>query len=141
MSYCLFTGWNMHYENTITTAIPAAVPVATDGAEKRKYPRYTIDVSIKIRVKSIGGVTSYSYGRGNNLSQGGMSVHVAHELAVGKVVRLILTLPHAERQIECDAIVRNRDSYRYGLEFVNMPAEDRALVDRACKMLGVLQVV
>jgi c-di-GMP-binding flagellar brake protein YcgR len=128
-------------ENLITTTAQPVTPVAGDGAEKRRYPRYTIDVAVKVRVNSIGGVTSYCYGRGNNLSQGGMSIHVAHELAVGKVVRLILTLPHAERQIECDAVVRGRDSYRYGLEFVNMSAPDRELVERACKMLGVLQVV
>jgi len=130
-----------HESTTTTTTAPATAPVPADGAEKRKYPRYTIDVSIKIRVNSIGGVSSFCYGRGNNLSQGGMSIHVAHELAVGKIVRLILTLPHAERQIECDAVVRNRDSYRYGMEFINMSGDDRALVDRCCKMLGVLQVV
>lgn len=127
-------------ENLTTNAAQALGPIRVDGAEKRKYPRYTIDVSVKVRVSTMGGVTSYSYGRGNNLSQGGMSIHVAHELSVGKMVRLILTLPHATRQIECDAVVRDRESYRYGLEFVNMPAEDRSLVERACKMLGVLQV-
>lgn len=132
----------MQQDSTTTNLAPAtAVPVLTDGAEKRRYPRYTIDVSVKVKVNSIGGVSSYSYGRGNDLSQGGMSVHVAHELKPGSMVRLILTLPHAERAIEVDAIVRNRHSYRYGMEFVNLSAEDRSLVDRACKMLGVLQVV
>jgi len=133
----------MEHENTSTTnpAIPTGVAVPVDGAEKRRYPRYTIDISVKVRVNSIGGVTSYSYGRGNDLSLGGMSIHVAHELTPGSIVRLILTLPHAERQIECDAIVRNRRSYCYGMEFINLRPDDRALVDRCCKMLGVLQVV
>lgn len=131
----------MQDATTTTTTAAAAVPVPADGAEKRRYPRYTIDVSVKVKVNSIGGVSSYSYGRGNDLSQGGMSVHVAHELKPGSMVRLILTLPHAERQIEVDALVRNRHSYRYGMEFVNLSVEDRSLIDRACKMLGVLQVV
>ena len=131
----------MEQGTTITSgpAVTAGVPL--DGAEKRRYPRYTIDVSVKVRVNSICGVSSYSYGRGNDLSQGGMSIHVAHELMPGSTVRLVLTLPHAERQIECDAIVRSRQSYRYGMEFVNLSADDRSLVERACKMLGVLQVV
>ncbi len=130
----------MQHENTVfASSAGSAVPVTTDGAEKRRYSRYSIDVSVKVRINSIGGVTSYCYGRGNDLSQGGMSVHVAHELRVGSVVRLILTLPHAERAIECDAVVRNRHSYRYGMEFVTLRAEDRDLVERACKMLGVLQ--
>lgn len=129
----------MQQESQITTTAPATAPVPVDGADKRKYPRYTIDISIKVRINSIGGVTSYCYGRGNNVSQGGMSIHVAHELSVGKNIRLILTLPHAERQIECDAVVRNRESYRYGMEFINMKPQDRELLERACKMLGVLQ--
>lgn len=129
----------MQHEQIISTTAPVAASVPVDGSEKRQFPRYTIDISIKVRVNSIGGVTSYCYGRGNNVSQGGMSIHIAHELAVGKTIRLILTLPHAERQIECEAVVRNRDSYRYGVQFVTMKPQDRELLDRACKMLGVVQ--
>lgn len=128
----------MEQQEIISTTAPATA-ITVEGAENRKYPRYTIDISIKARINSIGGVTSYCYGRGNNVSLGGMSIYVAHELAVGKSLKLILTLPHAERQIECEAVVRNRAGYRYGIEFIAMKTEDRELLDRACKMLGVVQ--
>lgn len=128
----------MQHEQIIAPTVPATAPVAA-GAEKRKNPRYTIDISIKVRINSTGGVTSYCYGRGNNVSLGGLSIYVAHELGIGKTIKLILTLPHADRQIDCEAAVRNREGYRYGLEFVSMKPQDRELLDRACKMLGVLQ--
>ncbi len=132
----------MQHEEVIatTTTAPAttSVPVE-DGSAKRKTPRYSIDISIKLRINSIGGVTSYCYGRGNNVSQGGLSIYVSHELGIGKTIKLILTLPHADRQIECEAVVRNREAYRYGVEFTAMKPQDRELLDRACKMLGVVQ--
>ena len=112
---------------------PAAV------AEKRRYPRYRIDVAVKVKVKTSSGIASYCYGRGGDISEGGMAIDVAHELARGKVIRLSVTLPHCDRGIECEAVVRHRNQFRYGLEFRDLAETDRALLMRACQALGVLQ--
>jgi c-di-GMP-binding flagellar brake protein YcgR len=108
-------------------------------AERRRWARYTLDVPIKVRVRSSSGISSYCYGRGNDISQGGMSIHIPHELSIGQTISLILTLPYSERNIECDAVVRSRDSYRYGVEYVKLSAMDEALIGRVCNALGILQ--
>jgi c-di-GMP-binding flagellar brake protein YcgR len=110
-------------------------------AEKRRFPRYSIDVAVKVKVKTSSGVASYCYGRGGDLSEGGMAINVTHELSRGKQIHLSLTLPHCDRPIECDAIVRHRSHYHYGLEFQGLREEDRELLLRACRALGVLQQI
>ncbi len=112
-------------------------PVET--AEKRRYPRYRIDVAVKVKVKTSSGIASYCYGRGGDISEGGMAIDVAHELTRGNVIRLVLTLPHCERAIECDAVVRHRTRFHYGLEFRDLAEQDRALLMRACQALGVVR--
>ncbi|HEU5400611.1 MAG TPA: PilZ domain-containing protein [Terriglobales bacterium] len=112
---------------------------AEEIAEKRRFPRYRIDVAVKVRVKTSSGIASYCYGRGGDISEGGMAINVAHELARGKVIRLCVTLPHCERAIECDAVVRHRNNFHYGLEFRDLAEPDRALLMRACEALGVVQ--
>ncbi len=124
-------------EGTIPTFSMDSEPAAI--AEKRLHPRYRIDVAVKVKIKTSSGIASYCYGRGGDISEGGMAVDVAHELSRGKVVRLLVTLPHCERAIECDAIVRHRNQFHYGLEFRDLAEQDRALLMRACQALGVVQ--
>lgn len=117
-----------------------SVPTETPAiAEKRRYPRYRIDVAVKVKVKTSSGIASYCYGRGGDISEGGMAINVAHELVRGNVIRLSVTLPHCERAIECDAVVRHRNQFYYGLEFRDLAERDRALLMRACQALGVVQ--
>jgi c-di-GMP-binding flagellar brake protein YcgR len=112
---------------------------ATPAADKRRFPRYRIDVAVKVKVKTSSGIASYCYGRGSDLSEGGMALKVAHELSRGKLVHLSVTLPHCERAIECDAVVKHRDQFQYGLEFCEIAEKDRQLLMRACQALGVVQ--
>ncbi len=107
--------------------------------EKRRHPRYQIDVAVKVKVKTNSGVSSYCYGRGGNISEGGMAINVAHELTRGNVIRLSVTPPHCERAIECEAVVRHRSQFHYGLEFRELAEQDRTLLMRACLALGVVQ--
>lgn len=124
-------------ESTLPTFHVPAEPPAV--AEKRRYRRYRIDVAVKVRVKTSSGIASYCYGRGGDISEGGMAVDVAHELTRGNVIRLSVTLPHCERAIECEAVVRHRSQFHYGLEFRDLAEKDRELLMRACQALGVVQ--
>lgn len=106
--------------------------------EKRRYPRYRIDVAVKVKVKTSSGIASYCYGRGGDISEGGMAIEVAHELSRGNLLRLSVTLPHCDRAIECEAVVRHRNQFHYGLEFRDLAEKDRMLLMRACEALGVV---
>lgn len=115
--------------------------VRTEAAsvpEKRRYQRYRIDVAVKVKVKTSSGIASYCYGRGGDISEGGMAIDVAHELSRGNQIRLSVTLPHCGRAIECYAVVKHRAQFHYGLEFRDLADEDRELLLKACRALGVV---
>ncbi|MDT8068803.1 MAG: PilZ domain-containing protein [Terriglobia bacterium] len=122
-----------------TIPISSAEAEQAPMIEKRRYPRYRIDVAVKVKVKTSSGIASYCYGRGGDISEGGMAIEVAHELSRGNLIRLSVTLPHCERAIECDAVVRHRNQFHYGLEFRELAEKDRMLLMRACQAMGVVQ--
>jgi hypothetical protein len=107
--------------------------------EKRRSRRFAIDVAIKMKVKTSSGISTYCYGRGSNISEHGMAMFIAHELSIGQTVLITITLPYSERPIECKAKVRNRDSHRYGLEFIELGALDSELLTRTCRALSLVQ--
>lgn len=109
--------------------------------EKRKWKRYTIDIAVKVKVSGSDGLSTYCYGRGNDVGEGGMCLYIAHELKVGSVIALTLTLPYSERAIQCKVIVRNRNSFKYGVEFRELSTIDREILFETCRRLGVVQAI
>lgn len=115
-------------------------PHAQD-ADRRKTPRYSIDIAIKVKVPAAGGLTTYCFGRGGDVGAGGLSIHLPHELVVGKSIDLTMTLPYTERAIQCRVVVRNREGFKYGVEFKELNPEDRELLLETCRRLGVVQSI
>ena len=109
--------------------------------ERRKWKRYSIDIAVKVKVSGADGLSTYCYGRGNDVGEGGMCLYLAHELKVGKTIDLTLTLPYSDRAISCKVVVRNRESFKYGVEFKELSPSDRDVLLKACRKLGVLQSI
>ncbi len=70
-----------------------------------------------------------------------MCLYIAHELKVGKTIDLTLTLPYSDRAINCRVVVRNRESFKYGVEFKDLSPADRETLFDACRKLGVVQSI
>jgi hypothetical protein len=66
----------------------------------------------------------YIDGRGNELNEGGMTVNAGVELDLGELVDVEFTPPYTGEPIRARAAVRNRNGYRYGLEFMMESPED-----------------
>lgn len=111
----------------------------TDGWDApRRWGRYKIDVRVKI-VTRRNGVGTATYGRGTDISEGGMSAYISMEIGVGKSVEMELTLPYSRQPMKVNAVVRNRRGFCYGLEFANLAAPEREQILRACKALSLIQ--
>lgn len=109
--------------------------------ERRKWKRYSIDIAVKVKVSGSDGISTYCYGRGNDVGEGGMCLYIAHELKVGRVIDLTLTLPYSDRPIQCKVVVRNRESFKYGVEFKELGTIDREILFETCRKLGVIQSI
>lgn len=109
-----------------------------DWSVVRRWKRYPVDVRLKI-VSSRGGVRTTVYGRGTDVSEGGMSAYIAMELNLGSSIEMEVTLPYAQQSLKVKARVRSRDGLRYGLEFLSLAAPEREVILRTCKALALVQ--
>jgi len=106
--------------------------------QPRRWQRHNMDVRVKI-VTRRNGVGTATYGRGTDISEGGMSAYISMEIGVGKTVEMELILPYAQQSMKINAVVRNRRGFCYGVEFVNLAAPEREQILRSCKALSLVQ--
>jgi hypothetical protein len=94
----------------------------------RRHPRFKLDVEVKIHSKTEGLVV----GRSAEISEAGMSVMLVPELTVGEVVKLDFELPFGPANVL--AVVRSRNAFRYGFQFVQPHAAEHR-IRQSCRIL------
>ena len=94
----------------------------------RRYRRYRLDVPVRIIVHS-EEKTRIVEGRGNELNEGGMAIQAGLELEINGEIEVEFTPAYTHQPLRARAAVRNRNGYRYGLEFLNDTPVDRQRVE------------
>ncbi len=117
---------------------PTSGNQASGGRELRRTPRYNVDVRLKLVVAK-DGKSVMVHGRGNDISENGMAMFVAHELAVEQRLEVEFTLPYSRQPLRIGIVVRNRNGYRYGVEFRTLSEPQKQEIARLCKALTLLQ--
>lgn len=120
------------------TRLTPLAKASEDGAEKRCYPRYHIDAPTRATVRCQGAL-KVVHGRANNLSEGGMAAQLPVELVIGESIQVEVVLPYCSEALKLRAVVRNRRSYLYGVEFSRISAAQADAIRRACHSLALLQ--
>ena len=98
--------------------------------ETRCQPRFKIEIDIAINSPTCGVLKGHSV----DLSESGIAAMLPIEVPLGENVDLSLTLPSGPVTIH--AIVREKNAFRYGFEFVDS-ASMHELIRRTCRDLAV----
>ncbi len=96
--------------------------------EKRRYPRFKLDVEVQVNSRTAGHLTGHSL----EISECGMSVILIIEVPPGEVVQVEFKLPTGN--VKMAAFVRNRTAFRYGFEFVS-PNPAQEIIRSSCALL------
>ena len=104
----------------------------------RRWQRFKVDLRIKVSYQS-DGKRLIVFGRGSDVSSGGMSAYIPADLVAGETVELELTLPYSPHPIKINAMVRNRADFRYGLEYGQLSKEYEQLLTRSLSALALVQ--
>jgi hypothetical protein len=102
------------------------------GSEKRKYPRFDVDLPIKYSRPSLFS----KYARAVNASEGGLLLHLPEELGVGQQLVLRLFFPPSPNLNVIETLVQvvwmdirlRKDwawDYQTGVRFVDISREDK----------------
>lgn len=107
---------------------------------ERRVDRQKVDFRIRLLYVR-DGVQESVHGRGSDLSEGGMAVYAAAEVSEGVRVHVEFTLPYSRRVLWIEAVVRNKQGYRYGLEFLTLSSSQREEIKRLCQTANVMNSV
>lgn len=113
--------------------------VSLDQADKtkRRWERFKVEIRVKVTATRSGKeiVTS---GTAHDISEGGMALFLAGDLIVGEAVSIDFSMPYSQRRV-MRGVIRNRDRYEYGIQFVDPTPEDREDIIRNCRALALLK--
>lgn len=98
-------------------------------AAVRKWKRIKVDIRVRIRRWDEPEAESYVV-RTYEIGVGGMSVYAAEALSIGTMLRVELLLPALTEKFDITAVVRNRRGFRLGMEFVDLPDNVKAEIQR-----------
>lgn len=110
---------------------PEVRPVR-DLPDARRQPRFRLDTDIRIITKTCGVLV----GRTVDISESGISALLKLEVPVGEFVELQFTVPFGP--VTVYAVVRQRNAFRYGFQFVESNAVHE-IIQTTCRSLEIEQ--
>ena len=105
---------------------------AREFVETRRHPRFKLEIDIRIYPRNRAVVRGHTV----DISESGISALLVTEVPIGEVVRLEFALPLGE--IEVHALVRQRNAFRYGFQFLESPCAQE-IIARTCRHLAIEQ--
>lgn len=100
--------------------------------DERRQPRFKIKVGIQVSSKTCGLLN----GQTVDLSESGISAMLTIEVPVGELVQLEFALPFG--QVTTYAIVRQKNAFRYGFQFID-PGPASEILHSTCRQLAMEQ--
>jgi hypothetical protein len=102
------------------------------GIDARRKPRFKLAVDVSINSWTCGVLKGYTV----DISESGLAAMFTIEVPVGEVVELNFTLPLGPVTIY--AIVRQRNAFRYGFQFLESSAANQVIL-HSVRQLAVEQ--
>ncbi len=107
---------------------------AREFVEARRHPRYKLEVDVRVYPRNAAVVRGHSV----DISESGISAMLRVEVPVGELVRLEFALPLGP--VEAHALVRQRNAFRYGFQFVE-EGSGQGVIARTCRQLAIEQTL
>ncbi len=118
-----------------STSQPAPAPQAAD---ERRFERHDLAIDVNVTIFLAGQRTTFR-GEACNLSRGGMRLFATRDLALGSSLTLEFLIPYNTAELVIRGVVRNRDGYNYGVEFLNPAAHQQQMIERTCNVIKLLR--
>ncbi len=103
-------------------------------AVQRRFARLRIDLNVTVHYRE-RTEQSTKYAHGTDMSLGGLSIYLPADLAPDTEMELEFKLPPENQSVRLKARVRNKNMYRYGLEWFGLTDVQRHDLREACEYL------
>lgn len=122
------------YVTRVFPGIAEDMRVESSAEQPRRTPRYKLDLRAKI-VYRRNGLNQSAMARGQDVSDGGMAMFVPIDFHKDDTIEVEFTLPHSRLPLRIQAVVRNKDGHRYGVEFLNLGEAQKQEIIRMCEAM------
>jgi PilZ domain len=110
-----------------TSAVPGVVAA-------RHEPRFKLEVEISVSTRTHGVLAGYTV----DISESGISAILKIEVPLSEIVELGFLVPIG--RVNIPAMVRQRDAFRYGFQFIGSDAA-KDVIRSTCRQLAVEQTL
>jgi hypothetical protein len=104
-----------------------------DNVDLRRAPRFSVEMRVRVVPKAIAN--SSWFGQANDISEYGMALMVPTDIEIGARIDIEFTLPITRHKLILAAEIKNRNNFRYGVEFLFPTKHQREAIVKACRML------
>lgn len=108
-------------------------PNPKSSLRSRKVARHKVD--LRVRVTPDGLATIHC--RSNDLNKEGVGVLLPGELPIGTRAAIEFSLPNRAEPLRLRALLRHREGFRSGFEFVDLNSTERHLIRHFCNELPI----
>jgi len=108
-----------------------------DFKPERRWPRYKAKIPVRASF-SLKGESVELRGEASDISAGGMRLFLTRIVEPGSSLQLRFIVPYSSPPIVVRGVIRNRDGFTHGVEFVNPTAHQQQMIERACKTIELL---
>lgn len=106
--------------------------------QRRRWDRYNVMFSVNVTMVEDGKRITLS-GQASDISKGGLRLFVTRTVEVGASLSLQFLLPYYSTELEIKGVVRSRDGFTYGVEFLNPTGEQQHIIERTCDVFSLLR--
>jgi PilZ domain len=112
--------------------IPNFSPMSTDdAADGRRSARVPVDFAVQVFTNN-----TTCNGRGHELGTRGMAIHVPMDLHEGDSIRIMFQPPNSKARFGVFGLIRNRENFRYGIEFRELSRGETTELERVVATLA-----
>ena len=103
----------------------------------RRFERFEVEARVKVSVTRKGEKIVFT-GTAHDISVGGMALFLGGDLQIGEAVTVTFALVFST-QLVIQGIIRSRERYEYGVEFLNPSKTQQDEIIRNCRALSLLK--
>ena len=108
-----------------------------EGREIRRWERYNVMISVNVTMIENGKCVRLA-GQACDISKGGLRLLVTRNIEEGTNLTMQFLLPYYSNELEILGVVRNRERFTHGVEFINPTAYQQHIIERTCDVFALL---
>lgn len=106
--------------------------------QSRRWDRYHVMISVNVTMMENGRYITFA-GQACDVSKGGLRLFVTRTIEEGTALTLQFLLPYYSTRLEIKGVVRNRDGFTHGVEFIDPTADQQHILERSCDVFSLLR--